>query len=41
MSEINTDRLRDFFGREFSDNDLELYGARLVRQLNALERVRA
>ncbi len=41
MSDIDKDRLQEFFGRDFSDDDLEYFGARLTRQLNALERLRA
>lgn len=41
MSEIDKNRLREFFGREFSDDDLAYFGARLIRQLSALERLRA
>jgi len=41
MSDIDRKRLREFFGREFSDADIEFYGARLMRQLDGLERLRA
>ncbi|MDG2286909.1 MAG: hypothetical protein P8N43_15500 [Alphaproteobacteria bacterium] len=41
MSDIDAARLREFFGRDFSDTDLQFYGARLSRQLVALERLRA
>ena len=41
MSDIDKDQLREFFERDFSDEDLEFYGARLSRQLNALKRLRA
>lgn len=41
MSDLDKDRLQEFFGRDFSDKDLEFFGSRLTRQLNALERLRA
>ena len=41
MNDIDKHRLREFFGRDFTDGDLQFYGARLSRQLNGLERVRA
>jgi hypothetical protein len=41
MSNLDKGRLREFFGRDFTDSDLQYYGARLSRQLNGLERLRA
>jgi hypothetical protein len=41
MSDLDKDRLREVFGREFTDGELQYYGARLSRQLNGLERLRA
>jgi hypothetical protein len=41
MNEDDKHRLQEHFGRAFSDADLAFYGSRLVRQLNALERLRA
>ena len=41
MSDLDKGRLREFFGRDFTDSDLRYYGARLSRQLNGLERLRA
>jgi hypothetical protein len=41
MSDLDKDRLLAFFGREFTDDDLAYYGARLSRQLTGLERVKA
>ncbi len=41
MNDTDKDRLREFFGRDFSDDDLQHYGPRLKRQLAALERLRA
>lgn len=41
MSDADRDRLREFYGHDISDKDLEYFGARLARQLNALERLRA
>ncbi|MDP6343714.1 MAG: hypothetical protein QF578_24990 [Alphaproteobacteria bacterium] len=40
MSDIDKARLSEFFGREFSDGEIEAYGARLARQLTGLERLR-
>lgn len=45
MSEMDLQALREAclqtFGREFSDEELDYYGSRLQRQLQALERLRA
>ncbi len=44
MSSAEQDELRaacrEMYGREFDDSELEYYGARLQRQLRALERLR-
>ena len=41
MNDDDKNRLRKHFGHDFSNADLQDYGARLKRQLNALERLRA
>ncbi len=41
MNSIDKNQIHQFFGREFSDDELEFYGARLTRQMQALERLRA
>lgn len=41
MAVLDKTRLRAFFGRDFTDAELGFYGARLSRQLNGLERLRA
>jgi hypothetical protein len=41
MSELDKERIRKVFGRDFSDSELEYFGSRLVRLLNAIERLQA
>ena len=41
MTELNRDRIREVFGQDFSDDDLEFFGSRLARLLSAVERLQA
>lgn len=41
MNDIDKERLRELFGRDFTDKELEYLGPRLARQRIALERLRA